>query len=246
MQRQPEKTAIVTGGSRGIGRAVSKRLTADGFSVVVNFASRRADADATVAEIVAAGGQAVAVQADVSNSGDARRLFDEAERAFGPVGVLVNSAGLLAMLPLGSADEAAFDRLFAVNVRGTFCTMKEASRAMGEGGRIVNFSSSVVGMTLPAYGPYAATKVAVEMLTRTMAAELRGRSITANCVAPGPTATELFFEGKSQEAVDRLAKLAPLERIAEPEEIAAVVAFLVGPDGGWINGQTIRANGGTV
>jgi 3-oxoacyl-[acyl-carrier protein] reductase len=152
----------------------------------------------------------------------------------------------MAMLKIADADEAAFDRMMAINVRGTFNTMKQAARVMGEGGRVINVSSSVVGMKLPAYGPYTATKAAVEMLTRAMAEEMRGRRITVNAVAPGPTETELFFEGKSDELVERMKKLSPMDRLGRPEEIAAVVAFLAGPDGSWVNGQTIRANGGTV
>jgi 3-oxoacyl-[acyl-carrier protein] reductase len=239
-------TAIVTGASRGIGRAIAVRLAADGFPVAVNYVGQQAKADEVVAEIVKAGGRAVAIQADVAKSEDARRLFDEAEAALGLIGVLVNSAGVMAMLKIADADEAAFDRMMAINVRGTFNTMKQAARVMGEGGRVINVSSSVVGMKLPAYGPYTATKAAVEMLTRAMAEEMRGRRITVNAVAPGPTETELFFEGKSDELVERMKKLSPMDRLGRPEEIAAVVAFLAGPDGSWVNGQTIRANGGTV
>lgn len=241
-----KQAAIVTGASRGIGRAIARRLAADGFPVAVNFVGQQAKADEVVAEILKAGGRALTIQADVANSDDARRLFDEAEAALGPIGVLVNSAGVMAMLRIADADEAAFDRLFAVNVRGTFNAMKQAARVMGEGGRVINVSSSVVGMKLPAYGPYTATKAAVEMLTRAMAEEMRGRRITVNAVAPGPTETELFFQGKSDEMIDRLKNLSPLERLGQPEEIAAVVSFLAGPDGSWVNGQTIRANGGTV
>jgi 3-oxoacyl-[acyl-carrier protein] reductase len=246
MSQQTKGTAIVTGASRGIGRATALRLAQDGFAVAVNYVGQQAKADEVVAKIAAAGGQAVAIQADVAQTTDAKRLFEEAAKQLGPVTVLVNSAGVMTLQTIANTDDETFDRMMSVNVRGTFNTMREAARVLSEGGRVINISSSVVGMKLPAYGLYTATKAAVEMLTRIMAEEMRGRRITVNAVAPGPTATELFFAGKSDEMVDRLKKLSPLERLGTPEEIAAVVAFLAGPDGSWVNGQTIRANGGTV
>jgi len=241
-----KKTAIVTGGSRGIGRAISLRLAADGYPVAINYVTRTTEADTLVAEITANGGSAIAIRADISNPDDTFRLFDVAEKELGPIGVVVNSAGILAMLPIAEADETAVSRIMSVNIIGTFNVMKQAARTLTAGGRIINFSSSVVGMSLPAYGPYAASKAAVEVLSRTLAHELRGRDINVNTVAPGPTATELFFEGKTEETVQRLAKLSPLERIGQPEEIAGAVAFLAGPDGTWVNAQTIRVNGGVV
>jgi len=240
------KTAVVTGASRGIGRAVALRLARDGFAIVVNFAGNVAKAEEAVAQIEADGGRAVAVQADIARAVDVARLFDEAERAFGPVSVVVNSAGIMKMLPIATSSEDDLDATFATNVRGTFNVLKQAANRVPEGGRIVTFSSSVVAMSFPNYGPYAASKAAVEVLTRTLANELRGRQVTVNAVAPGATATELFLEGKSQEQIDRFAKLPPLERLGTPEEIANVVSFLVGPDGGWVNGQVLRANGGYV
>ena len=239
------KTAIVTGSSRGIGAAIARRLGRDGVNVVVNYAGRAADAEAVVAEI---GASAIAVQADVSDPDAARRLFDEAERRFGGVDILVNSAGIMPpeLPPIADTDDATFDRLVAVNLKGSFNTLREAARRLRDGGRIVNVSTSVIGMALPGYGAYAATKAAIEALAPIMAKELRGRSITVNTVAPGPTATDLFLTGKSNETIERLSKAAPLERLGTPDDIAAAVAFLVGPDGGWINGQTLRANGGII
>jgi 3-oxoacyl-[acyl-carrier protein] reductase len=246
MTLAPTKTAIVTGASRGIGRAVALRLARDGFAVVVNYAGNTAKAQEVVNEIKSVGGRAIAVRADIANAGDVARLFTEGERAFGALGVVVNSAGIMKMLPLATASEEDFDVTFATNVRGTFNVFKQAATRVQDGGRIITFSTSVVAMSFPNYGPYAASKAAVEVLTRTLAHELRGRQICVNAVAPGATATELFFEGKSKEQIDRFTKLPPLERLGTPEDIANVVAFLVGPDGGWVNGQVLRANGGYV
>jgi len=246
MTPAPTKTAVVTGASRGIGRAVASRLARDGFVVVVNYAGNAAKAEEVVREIKSAGAQAVAVQADIANAAQVERLFTAAERAFGAIGVVVNSAGIMKMLPLATAAEEDFDATFATNVRGAFNVLKQAATRVRDGGRIITLSSSTVAMSLPNYGPYAASKAAVEVLTRTLANELRGRQITVNAVAPGATATELFFDGKSTEQIDHFTKLAPLERLGSPEDIANVVAFLVGPDGGWVNGQVLRTNGGYV
>jgi len=237
------KTVIVTGASRGIGAAIARRLAADGLNVIVNYAGSAAEAEALAVEI---GG--LAVQADVADPAAARRLFEEAETAFGGVDMLVNNAGIMpSSLPtVADTDDETFDRLVAVNLKGSFNMMREAARRLRDGGRIVNFSTSVIGLALPGYGPYAATKAAIETMTNILAKELRGRRITVNAIAPGPTATDLFLEGKSDETIERLAKAAPLERLGTPEDIAAAVAFLAGPDGGWINGQTLRANGGIV
>jgi len=238
------RAALVTGASRGIGRAIAIRLSQDGFAIAVNYAGNAAKAAEVVREIAATGGRALALPADIADPSAVERLFDEAANAFGGIDVVVNSAGVLTMLPIAEADVAAFDALFATNTRGTFNVLGQAARRLPDGGRIITLSSSVIAMAPPGYGPYAASKAAVEVLTRTLAGELRGRRITVNAVAPGATATELFFEGKTDEQVRRMAKLPPLERLGTSEDIANVVAFIAGPEGGWINGQVIRANGG--
>lgn len=240
--------AIVTGASRGIGAAIARRLAADGHAVVVNYAGNRAEAEKVVNAIVERGGRAIAVQADVADADAARRLFDAATEAFGGVDVLVNNAGAMASeLPhLADTPDATFDRLFSINVKGSFLAMREGAKRLRNGGHIINFSTSVIGLGLPGYAVYAATKSAVETMTHILAKELRGRNITVNAVAPGPTATALFLDGKTPERVEQLAKMAPLERLGQPEDIAAMVGVLAGPQGAWVNGQTIRVNGGIV
>jgi 3-oxoacyl-[acyl-carrier protein] reductase len=240
------KSAIITGASRGIGSAIAERLAKDGFSVVVNYSGSEGEASAVARKINASGGRAIAVQADVSKPGDVVRLFDATENEFGGVDVLVNNAGIMALSSLATTDDATFDRVIAVNLKGTFNGLREAAKRLRPGGRIINFSTSVVGTKLETYGIYAATKSAIETLTAILSKELRGKSITVNAIAPGPTATDLFLRGKSQELIDRFAKMNPLERLGTPQDIAAVVAFLAGPDGAWVNGQVLRANGGMV
>jgi 3-oxoacyl-[acyl-carrier protein] reductase len=246
MAKRSNKTVIVTGGSRGIGAAIADRLAKDGFAVVVNYAGNADAADKLIARITAAGGTALTAQADVSDPAAVARMFSTAEESFGGVDVLVNNAGIMPLANVAETDDTTFDRVVAVNLKGTFNTLREASRRLRPGGRIVNLSTSQVGLLHPSYGVYAATKAAVEALTHVLSKELRGRTITVNAVAPGPTATDLFFQGKSQEVIDSLAKLAPLERLGTPEDIASIVAFLAGPDGAWINGQVLRANGGII
>ena len=246
MTGKTNKVAIVTGASRGIGAAVAERLARDGFTVVVNYSGSEAAAEALVRKIEATGGRALSVRADVADPAAVARLFDGADTAFGGVDVLVNNAGIMKLAPLADSDDALFDSQIAVNLKGTFNALREASRRLRNGGRIVNFSTSVVGLRLETYGVYAATKAAVEAMTPILAKELRGRSITVNTIAPGPTATELFLHGKSPELIERMSKMNPLERLGAPEDIASAVAFLVGPDGSWINGQVLRANGGMV
>jgi 3-oxoacyl-[acyl-carrier protein] reductase len=240
------KTAIVTGASRGIGAAVAERLAQDGFSVVVNCAGNEGEASALAKKINAAGGHAITAQADVSKPADVVRMFDVAEKAFGGIDVLVNNAGIMALSTIAAADDETFDRIVGVNLKGTFNGLREAAKRLRSGGRIINFSTSVIGVRLPTYGIYAATKSAVETLTVILSNELRGRSITVNAIAPGPTATDLFLHGKSQELIDHMAKMNPLERLGTPQDIAAAVSFLAGPDGSWINGQVLRANGGMI
>jgi 3-oxoacyl-[acyl-carrier protein] reductase len=246
MSNASKKVAMVTGGSRGIGAAIAERLASDGFAVVINYAGSAAEAEALAAKIAQAGGRAITAQADVSDASAVARMFDAAESAFGGVDVLVNNAGVMRLAAIVDADDAMFDSQIAINLKGTFNTLREAGRRLRNGGRIVNLSSSQAGLLSPTYGIYAATKAAVEALTHVLAKELRGRNITVNAVAPGPTATKLFLDGKTPELIDRLAKLAPLERLGQPTDVAAAVSFLAGPDGGWINGQVLRANGGII
>ena len=246
MSTAPERIAVVTGGSRGIGRAISTRLAADGFTVVVNYASGTDAAAATVAEIEGAGGRALAVQADVADEHAVAAMFDRVEADHGGIDVVVHSAGRLALSTIADQDLEVLDALHRTNIRGTFVVAQQAARRVRAGGAFVGMSTSVVGTQFPTYGAYVASKSAVEGMTMILAKELRGRDVTANVVAPGPTATELFLDGKTQDQIDSLAKVPPLERLGTPEEIAGVVAFLVGPDGHWVNGQTIRANGGMV
>ena len=246
MREQNSKVALVTGASRGIGAAIALRLARDGFAVIVNYAGNAAAAEALVGKIELAGGRAVVAQADVADAVAVRRLWDSAEAAFGGIDVVVNNAGFMELAPLSGTSDELFDRHMAVNLKGVFNMSREAARRLRHGGRVINLSSSVVGLYQPTYGAYAATKAAVEALTHVLSKEMRGRSITVNAISPGPTGTDLFFEGKPQQLVDTLARLSPLERLGEPDDIAAAVAFLAGPDGGWINGQILRANGGVI
>ena len=246
MANESTRTAIVTGSSRGIGAAVARRLANDGFSVVVNYSGNAAEAESVVGDIKQGGGNALSIQADVSDPAAMRRMFDRAAAVSGGVDVLVNNAGIMQLAKISDADDGFFDRHIAINLKGVFNGMREAAKRLRSGGRIISFSSSVVGLYQPSYGVYAATKGGVEAMTHVLANELRGRNITVNAVAPGPTATDLFLKGKPKEVIDHLAKLAPLERLGEPRDIAAVVAFLASPDGGWINGQVLRANGGII
>jgi 3-oxoacyl-[acyl-carrier protein] reductase len=246
MSTTSQRVAVVTGASRGIGRAIAERLAADGLSVVVNYASGSAAADETVQAITVAGGHAVAVAADVADETAVAAMFDRARDELGGVDVVVHSAGRLALSTIADLDLDELDALHRTNIRGAFVVAQQAARRLRDGGAFVSLSTSVVGSQFPTYGAYAASKGAVEAMTLILARELRGRDITVNAVAPGPTATALFLDGKTQEQIDGLAKVPPLERLGTPEDIAGVVAFLAGPDGHWVNGQTLRANGGMI
>jgi len=244
MKTSLTKSAIVTGASGGIGRVVAKRLANDGFAITVHYAGNPAKAEAVVAEINNAGGKAIAVQADVAKAADVENLFKKTLAAFGTIDVVVHSAGIMPLLPISGGDVETFDKVITTNLRGTFLVLGQAAQHVPAGGRVIAFSSSVIAKSFPTYGPYIASKAGVEGLVRVLANELRGRNITVNAVAPGPIPTELFLKGKTQEQIEGFRKLPPLERLGQAEDIVGVVSFLSGPDGGWVNAQVLRANGG--
>jgi 3-oxoacyl-[acyl-carrier protein] reductase len=245
MTTQSNKVAIVTGASGGIGHAVAIRLAQAGMSIAVHYAGNRDRAQAVADEIVAAGGKAMLVAADVADEAQVAAMFDGAEAEFGGVDVVVNTAGIMQLSPLTELNLDDFDRMHRTNVRGTFVVSQQAARRVRDGGAIVNFSSSVTKLALPTYTAYAATKGAVDAMTLILAKEMRGHDVTVNAVAPGPTATALFLDGKPQQTIDNLRNMSPLERLGEPADIAEAVAFLAGP-ARWINGQIIYANGGVI
>jgi 3-oxoacyl-[acyl-carrier protein] reductase len=240
------RTAIVTGSSKGIGAAIARRLAADGHAVVVNYASSAAEADALVGDISAQGGRAIGVKADVSDPAAVTALFDAAEQAFGGVDVLVNNAGVMDLAPIAETDDALWKRMIAINLTGVFNGLREAAKRLRDGGSIVSFSSSVVGLYQPTYAAYAATKAGVEAMSHVLAKELGSRRIRVNVVAPGPVATELFLTGKTEADIRPIVARTPLGRLGEPDDIARTVSFLVGAEAAWITGQVLRANGGII
>jgi 3-oxoacyl-[acyl-carrier protein] reductase len=239
-----KRTAIVTGASRGIGRAVAKRLANDSFAVVVNYLTNSAEAENVVTEIKRTGGDAISIKADIASPNDVARLFEETMKKFGSIDVVVNNSGIMPLSPIGKSEVALFDKVISTNLRGTFLVLAQAAQHIAPGGRIIAFSSSVLAKSFPTYGPYIASKAGVEGLVHVLANELRGRNVTVNAIAPGPVATDLFLKGKSEDQIAELSRLAPLERLGQPDDIARVVSFLSGPDGGWVNSQVLRANGG--
>jgi len=244
MSMKTNKAAIVTGASRGIGKDIALRLAADGFAVAVGYAGNQAQADAVVAEIQAKGGTAIAIKGNVADVDDVTKLFSSTQETFGRLDAVVSNAGIMDLAPITTDNVAALDRMMTTNVRGTFLVLAKAAEVLGDGGRIVALSTSVIAKATPGYGPYVASKSAVEGLVHVLANELRGCNITVNAVAPGPVATELFFNGKTEEQITMLAKMSPMERLGQPVDIANAVSFLVGKDGGWVNSQVVRVNGG--
>jgi 3-oxoacyl-[acyl-carrier protein] reductase len=243
MSTSTRRVALVTGGSGGIGRAAAERLARDGFAVGVHYSGNKARAEAVAQEITARGGQAVTVGGDVADETEMREAFDTVEAAFGGLDVVVNTAGILLLSPIAELDLDDLDRMHRTNIRGTFVVSQQAARRVRGGGAIINFSTSVTRTQFPTYGAYVASKAAVEGMTLVLARELRGKDITVNAVAPGPTATPLFLDGKDEQAINNLAQASPLERLGQPQDIAEAVAFLAGP-ARWVNGQVLFANGG--
>lgn len=244
MKEPKQKVAVVTGASRGIGKEIALRLAADGFAIAIGYAGQQIQAEETVVAIQKKGGRAIAIKGNVADADDVAELFSVTQQSYGAVDAVICNAGIMELAPIKTANVAALDRMMTTNVRGTFLVLAKAAEVLGDDGRIVALSSSVIAKALPGYGPYIASKCAVEGLVHVLANELRGRNITVNAVAPGPVATKLFFNGKTEEQIAALAKMSPLERLGQPMDIANVVSFLVGKDGGWINSQVVRANGG--
>ncbi len=239
------KVILVTGSSRGIGATIAQQLAAAGAKVIVNYAGNQTAAEEVVQKIKdTTGAEAIALQADISKSGEVKNLFDQIITHFGKIDVLINNAGIMINSLIKDTTDEDFNKQFDINVKGTFNTLREAATRLADHGSIINFSTSVNRLMLPTYGPYVATKAAVEQLTRVFAKEVGARGINVNSISPGPTNTELFTNGKSQELIDRLASLSAFNRIAEPEDIAQVVLFLASDEAKWITAQNIGANGG--
>ncbi len=236
--------ALVTGASRGIGAEIAKTLASKGYRVVVNYAHDDGIADAVVSALAESGAKVLATKADVSDSSQVKAMFDQIEQTWGPLDVVINNAGILSTTRFADASDEEYQQVFSVNTRGVFNTLRECATRLNQGGRIVNFSSTTLAMNMAGYGIYNGTKAAVEAFSKVFAKEMRGRNIRVNTLAPGPVATELFMQGKTEQQIEHFAKLAPLERMGEVQDIAKVVAFLLTPDAAWINGQTLRVNGG--
>lgn len=244
MKNLSAKVILVTGASKGIGAEVAKRLAAAEAKVIVNYAGSKADAEAVVADITANGGDAIAVQADVRKPAEVKALFDQSIAHYGRIDVLINNAGVMITKTIAETTDEEFDRTFDINVKGVFNTLREAATRLADNGTVLNISTSVNRLMIPGYGNYVASKSAVEQYTRIFSREVGHRGINVNSLSPGPTATALFLDGKSQETINRLAALNPFNRIAETDDIANVVLFLVSDDAKWINAQNIGANGG--
>lgn len=245
-QKLTGKVALVTGSSRGIGRNIAEELALQGAKVIINYAGNSEKAIAVVAAIKRQGGEATAIQADISQVVEVERLFQRAMEAYGKIDILVNNAGIMITKPVTAVTEEDFDRIFAVNVKGTYFACQQAARHMAANGRIINFSTSVAGLMFPAYSIYAGTKGAVEQFTRQLAKEFGPRGITINAVAPGPVNTELFTVGKTKEQIETLTTMNAFGRLGETADIAKVVLWLAGQEAQWITGQTIRVNGGFI
>lgn len=239
------RVAIVTGGSGGIGAAAAEHLAHDGYRIAVHYAGGQAKAQEVVDRIMGHGGRAIAVRGDVADEHAMRELFDRVEAEFGGVDVLVHAAGIMPLAPIVDFNLDVFDQIVRTNLRGTFVVSQLAAQRLRAGGSIVNVSTSVTRLRFPGYSAYAASKAAVETLTEILARELRGKNITANVVAPGPTETPLFTNGKTPEEIQRSAQASPLERLGQPDDIAKVISFLAAPNG-WVNGQVVYANGGVI
>ena len=238
------KTLFITGASRGIGVALAKRLAADGFAVVINYANSATAAEELAESLKSDGHKAIAVKADIARPDAVTALFDKTIAEFGWVDVIVNNAGVMTTQPIAEMNDATFDAMMDINVRGTFNMLREGAKHLRDHGRVINFSTTALHLKLPGYAVYNATKAAVEAMTAVYAKELRGRQITVNAVAPGPVATELFLKGKTDEQIAQFSKMPPLDGLGQPDDIAGVVSFLAGTDSGWVDGQTLRANGG--
>ena len=244
MKNLDNKVAIITGSSRGIGKAIATRLAKDGAAVVINYSHSADKADAAVKEIEATGGKAIAIQADVSRVVDIKKMFADAIDKLGKVDILINCAGVVVYKPIVEVTEADFDKIMAVNVKGTYFACQQAAKHLADGGRIINISSTTTTLMLPTYSAYVASKGAVEQISRVLCKEVGDRGITVNIVSPGPTDTPLFRKGKTEEQIEHFGEMAALGRIGKVEDIADAIAFLCTDDARWITGQNIRVNGG--